>query len=33
MADKSIVKDERFFKEILENTVHEIDTAYNNIVP
>ncbi|XP_036142819.1 uncharacterized protein LOC105829846 [Monomorium pharaonis] len=32
MADKSIVKDERFFMELLENTVHEIDTAYNCII-
>ncbi|XP_071559760.1 uncharacterized protein [Temnothorax nylanderi] len=32
MADKSIVKDERSFMELLENTVHEIDTAYNSII-
>lgn len=32
MADKSIVKDERSFMEILKNIVDEIDTAYNNII-
>lgn len=32
MADKSIVKDERSFMELLENTVHEISTAYNSII-
>jgi len=32
IADKSIVKDERSLMELLENTVHEINTAYNSIV-
>lgn len=32
MADRSIVKDERLFMEFLENTVHEIDAAYNIIL-
>jgi len=32
MADRSIVKDERPFMELLENTVHEIDAAYNIIL-
>jgi len=32
IADKSIVKDERSLMELLENTVHEINTAYYNIV-
>ncbi|XP_024890393.1 uncharacterized protein LOC112466508 [Temnothorax curvispinosus] len=31
MADKSIVKDERSFMELLENTVHEIDTAFKAV--
>ncbi|XP_011635099.1 uncharacterized protein LOC105425846 [Pogonomyrmex barbatus] len=32
MADKSIVENEKYFMELLENTVQEIDTAYNSIV-
>ncbi|XP_025987815.1 uncharacterized protein LOC105202586 isoform X2 [Solenopsis invicta] len=32
IADKSIVKDGKAFMELLENTVHEIDIAYNNII-
>ncbi|XP_011698823.1 PREDICTED: uncharacterized protein LOC105456459, partial [Wasmannia auropunctata] len=32
IADKSIVKDETSFKELLENTVHEIETAYNHVI-
>jgi len=32
IADKSIVKDERSLMELLENTVYEINTAYNSIV-
>jgi len=32
MADKSIIKDERSLGELLENTVHEINSAYNSIV-
>ncbi|XP_077265523.1 uncharacterized protein LOC143899254 isoform X2 [Temnothorax americanus] len=31
MADKSIIKDERSFMELLENTVHEIDTAFKAV--
>ncbi|KYN39763.1 hypothetical protein ALC56_05871 [Trachymyrmex septentrionalis] len=32
IADKSIVKDERSLDELLENTVHEINIAYNHII-
>ncbi|KAL6256388.1 hypothetical protein P5V15_012502 [Pogonomyrmex californicus] len=32
MADKSIVENEEYFMKLLENTVQEIDTAYNSIV-
>ncbi|KYN02419.1 hypothetical protein ALC62_06799 [Cyphomyrmex costatus] len=32
IADKSIVKDERSLDELLENTVHEINIAYNRIM-
>lgn len=31
IADKSIIKDEKPLMEILEDTVHEIEIAYNNI--
>lgn len=31
IADKSVIKNERFFMEILKDTVQEIDIAYNNI--
>ncbi|XP_011052406.1 PREDICTED: uncharacterized protein LOC105144881 isoform X2 [Acromyrmex echinatior] len=32
IADKSIVKDERSLDELLENTIHEINIAYNHII-
>lgn len=32
IADKSIVKDERSLDELLENTIHEINIAYNCII-
>lgn len=33
IADKSIINDnEKSFTEILEDTVHEIDHAYNSII-
>ncbi|XP_011688950.1 PREDICTED: uncharacterized protein LOC105450693 isoform X2 [Wasmannia auropunctata] len=32
IADKSIVKNETSFNELLENTVHEIENAYNHVV-
>ncbi|XP_011689030.1 PREDICTED: uncharacterized protein LOC105450741 [Wasmannia auropunctata] len=32
IADKSIVKDETLFTELLENIVYEIETAYNHVV-
>ncbi|XP_029163505.1 uncharacterized protein LOC114934948 isoform X2 [Nylanderia fulva] len=32
MADKSIINDEKSFTEILEDTVHEINHAYNRII-
>ncbi|XP_011688941.1 PREDICTED: uncharacterized protein LOC105450689 [Wasmannia auropunctata] len=32
IADKSIVKDETLLTELLENTVHEIETAHNHVV-
>ncbi|KYN27070.1 PREDICTED: uncharacterized protein LOC108757728 [Trachymyrmex cornetzi] len=32
IADKSIVNDERSLDELLENTVHEINVAYNHII-
>jgi len=32
IADKSIIKDERSLMKLLEDTVHEINTAYNSIV-
>ncbi|XP_011688956.1 PREDICTED: uncharacterized protein LOC105450698 isoform X2 [Wasmannia auropunctata] len=32
IADKSIVKDEALFTELLENTVYEIEAAYNDVM-